>query len=78
LERAFADKQLAAAMTALETARSEAQRKQLYLERIVQPNLPDAPTEPSRVRNVLVIFVVALVVWGILSLLMAGIREHYE
>jgi capsular polysaccharide transport system permease protein len=78
LERAFAEKQLAAAMTALETARSEAQRKQLYLERIVQPNLPDAPTEPSRFKNVLVIFVVALIVWGILSLLMAGIREHYE
>jgi capsular polysaccharide transport system permease protein len=78
LEKEFADKMLASAMSTLEQARSDAQRKQLYLERIVQPSRPDAPMEPRRVRSILVTFVVSLIVWGILSLLAAGIREHHE
>jgi len=78
LEKEFAEKMLASAMTTLEQARSEAQRKQLYLERIVQPNKPDAPAEPKRVRAILVTVIVSLIIWGILSLLAAGIREHHE
>jgi capsular polysaccharide transport system permease protein len=76
LERAFAERQLASAMTALETARSEAQRQQLYLERIVQPNLPDVAIEPRRLRSVGVVFVLGLIAWGIVSLLAASVREH--
>jgi capsular polysaccharide transport system permease protein len=78
LEKEFADKMLASAMSTLELARSDAQRKQLYLERIVQPNKPDVPREPRRLRDVLITFVVSLIIWGILSLLLAGIREHHE
>ena len=40
LETAFADKQLGVALADLEIARSEALRQQLYLERLVRPNLP--------------------------------------
>lgn len=78
LDRAFADKQLAVALTSLESARSEAQRKQLYLERVVQPNLPDVAIEPRRFRSALTIFVLGLVAWGILTLLAASVREHTE
>lgn len=78
LERTFADKQLASALASLELARNEAQKKQLYLERIVQPNLPDYSVEPRRVRNVLVVLVLGLVAWGILTLLVASIREHFD
>ncbi len=78
LEKEFADKMLASALSTLELARSDAQRKQLYLERIVQPSRPDAPMEPRRIRSILVTLVVSLIVWGILSLLAAGIREHHE
>jgi capsular polysaccharide transport system permease protein len=78
LEKGFADRQLAAAMTALDTARNEAQRKQLYLERLVQPNLPDRAVEPRRMRGVATTFVLGLVVWGVLSLTLAGVREHTE
>jgi capsular polysaccharide transport system permease protein len=77
LERDFAEKQLAAAMTFLESARLEALRQQLYLERIVQPNLPDYAMEPRRLRSVLVVFVLGMMAWGVLSLLVAGIREHF-
>ena len=76
LERAFAEKQLAVALTSLEQARNDAVRKQLYLERIVQPNLPDVSVEPRRLRNVLATVFLGLVAWGILSMLLAGIREH--
>jgi capsular polysaccharide transport system permease protein len=78
LERTFADKQLASALASLELARNEAQKKQLYLERIVQPNLPDHAVEPRRVRAVIVTIALALVAWGILALLIASIREHLD
>ena len=67
-----------AALAALDAARSEAARKQLYLERLVQPNLPDTALEPRRIRGVLSVLVVALIAWGVLSLIVAGVREHIE
>ena len=78
LDRAYADKQLAGALTALDAARNEAQRKQLYLERVVQPNLPDVAIEPRRFRSIVIVFVLGLVAWGILTLLVASVREHME
>lgn len=78
LEKDFADKQLASALASLEAARGEASRKQLYLERLVQPNLPDKAVEPRRLRSVFTVFVVGLIAWGVLSLLLAGIREHAD
>lgn len=78
LDKMFAEKQLAAALTSLESARSEALRKQLYLERLVQPNLPDKAVEPRRIRSVLMVFVLGLVAWGVVSLLVASIKEHTD
>lgn len=78
LDRAFADKQLATAMAALETARNEAQRQQLYLERLAQPSLPDVAVEPKRFKATLVVFIIGLMLWGILSLLFAAVLEHRE
>jgi len=78
LEKEFADRQFATTLTALETARSEAQRKQLYLERLVKPNLPDAPVEPRRLRAIFTVLVLALIAWGVVSLLVASIREHTD
>ena len=77
LEKEFADKQFAIALASLEKARNEAQRKQLYLERIAQPSNPDVPTEPKRVKGVLGTMIISLIIWGIVSLLLAGIREHH-
>ena len=77
LEKDFAGQQLAAAMSAMEQARVEAIRKQVYLERIAQPVLPDAAILPDRVRGVLMYLVLGLLAWSILSLLVAGAREHH-
>ncbi len=78
LERTLADKQLAAALASLELARNEAQRKQLYLERIVQPNRPDMAVEPRRLRAIAAVLVLGLLCWGVLTVLVAGVREHRE
>lgn len=78
IEKTFADRQLASAMAALDAARSDAQRKQLYLERLVQPSLPDAAAEPRRVRGVLTVLLLGLVAWGVASLVISGIREHVD
>lgn len=78
LEREFADKQLAIAMSSLESARNEAIRKQLYLERISQPSKPDYPVEPRRLRSILATLILGLIAWGILSILLAGVREHKD
>ncbi len=78
LEKVFAEKQLAASMAALESARSEALRKQLYLERLVQPNLPDKAVEPRRIRSIFMVVVLCLVAWGVISLLVASIKEHTD
>lgn len=78
LEKEFSDKQLASALTSLEQARNEAQRQQLYLERIARPSLPDAAMEPRRLRAILAVFVLGLIVWGVMSMLIAGIKEHQD
>lgn len=78
LENELANKQLAASLGSLEQARNEAQRQQAYVERIVQPNLPDAPMEPRRLRGILATLALALVAYGILRMLLAGVKEHAQ
>jgi capsular polysaccharide transport system permease protein len=78
LEQSFAEHQLASAMSNLENAKNEADRKQLYLDRLVQPNRPDIAIEPKRLRSIAVVFGLGMIVWGILSLLLAGVREHHD
>ena len=77
LERQYSDKRLAAAMSSLQDAEDEARRKQAYIERVAQPSFPDEAAEPRRLRGILAIFVLGLVAWGILKLLLAGVREHH-
>lgn len=77
VDREFADKRLAAAMTSLQDARAEARRKQAYVERIAQPSIPDEAQEPRRLRGIFSTFVLGLVAWASLSMLLAGLREHH-
>lgn len=77
LERDTAEKQLGSAIAALEQARIDAQRKRLYIERIVEPNLPDYPLEPKRVYGVLTTFLLSLIIWGVVRMFVAGVKEHH-
>jgi capsular polysaccharide transport system permease protein len=76
VQREFADQQLGMSLTALQDARNEARRKVAYVERVAEPSLPDAALEPRRLRGILATFVLSLVAWGILTMLLAGVKEH--
>jgi capsular polysaccharide transport system permease protein len=76
IEREFAAKELTTASTALETAREEARRKRLYLERIVPPNVPDTAMLPMRFFSIVLVFVSAFLVYGTVVLVIAGLKEH--
>ena len=78
LESQLADKVLGAAITSLQEARNEARRKRAYVERIVEPNVPDYPSEPHRMRAILGVFAVGMIVWAVLSMLVSGIKEHKD
>lgn len=78
LDREFADRALASATSAYETARLEARRQKLYLDRVVEPNLPDKPVLPKRWLALLTVFISALLVYGTGWLIAAGVREHRQ
>jgi len=74
----FAQKKLAATLTAFEAARVDAQNKQAYVERIVQPSRPDEAQDPHRIRGVIATLAMGLIVWGLLSMLLASLKDHME
>jgi capsular polysaccharide transport system permease protein len=76
LQRELGEKALASAFTSLEAARIEAQRQQLYLETIAQPNLADYPLYPKRIVSFVTVVATCLLAYGIAWLLVANVREH--
>jgi capsular polysaccharide transport system permease protein len=57
-------------------ARAEAERKQVYLIRVVEPNMPVKSLFPERGTITLTVFLGLALAYGIGWLLLAGIREH--
>ncbi len=78
LEHDFAQHALVAAMTAAETARLEAQRRQVYLERIAQPSRPDYPAYPWRIIWTLTTLTVGYMTYRIWRILVADALRHIE
>lgn len=78
VDQMLAQKILEAAVTSLEQAKVTAQKQELYLETISQPNLPDDAQEPKRAQDILATLLVALVVYGILTIIIAGVKEHHD
>jgi len=76
IERDFAAKELTAVSASLEEAREEARRKRLYLERVVNPNVPDTPLLPMRLFSIAMVFVTTLLIYGTAVLIIAGLKEH--
>jgi capsular polysaccharide transport system permease protein len=78
VDQQIAAKSLAAAEEALEAARLEAARRQLYLERVVNPNLPDKSEQPQRLMSILTVLICTLVAYAAIALFVAGLREHRQ
>jgi capsular polysaccharide transport system permease protein len=76
VQRTLTEKILASALSSLEAARLEAQRQQLYIETITEPNLADYPLYPKRLASFASVTATCLLTYGIAWLLVAGIREH--
>jgi capsular polysaccharide transport system permease protein len=76
LEREYAKQALTVSMTALEAARAEARRQQLYLERIVEPHLPDYAAMPQSLRWIMTVLGANVLGLLIVWLLVTGVREH--
>nr|WP_312120875.1 chain-length determining protein [Brevundimonas diminuta] len=78
LQGELASRAVAEASAALLTAQQDARRQKLYLDRIVEPNLPDRPTQPQRLRAIIIVFLSSLMVFLLGRLLWAGLREHRQ
>jgi capsular polysaccharide transport system permease protein len=78
LAQSFAQRELAAAISSLEQARIQAEKQQLFIETIVHPTNPDEALQPRRWRGVLATILVGILLWGVSSVIVAGIREHHE
>lgn len=78
LDSQMAEKQLAATVVSLEEARADARRKRAYVERVAAPSLPDYAMEPLRIRGMIAVLLLSLLVWGIVSTLLVGVREHRD
>lgn len=76
VEQEFATESLNAANAGLVQARAEAQRQQFYLERVVDPNIPDTPLLPNRLLNILTVFAAAMCLYFIVWMFVVGILEH--
>src|SRR5205814_205485 len=76
VEQELATQVLTAANASLEQARSEAQRQQFYLERVVEPNLPDDATLPNRLIKILTVAAASLCLYFIGWMFVVGILEH--
>jgi capsular polysaccharide transport system permease protein len=75
-EQQFATQNLVAASASLESARAEAARQQYYLERVVEPNAPDLPTYPHRLRNIATVAGGLLCLYFVAWMFIVGILEH--
>jgi capsular polysaccharide transport system permease protein len=76
LRQEFAAKELTSALASLEAARAEARHQQIYLDRVVEANLPDKALYPKRFESVLVVLISCFLIYSISYLLIAGVREH--
>jgi capsular polysaccharide transport system permease protein len=76
LEQELASELLVLAQTTLEGARTDALKQQYYLERVVNPNVPDEPAYPRALRTVLTILGFVLCLYFIVWMFVVGILEH--
>jgi capsular polysaccharide transport system permease protein len=68
----------AVAQTAYHAARQDLERQQLYLVAIVRPTRPESASFPRVGPNTLLVFTALLILWSIVSLVVASVRDQIE
>lgn len=76
LRKDFAEKRYEAAAAALEKAREQARQQQLFLVRVVEPNMPVKSTYPRAWKIIATVFFGLTLTYAIGWLIVAGTREH--
>jgi capsular polysaccharide transport system permease protein len=76
LDRELAAREMDSALASLTTARQDAQRQHLYLQRIAEPNLADEARYPLRLLGIAIAFAAFFALFVIVNALYDGIREH--
>jgi capsular polysaccharide transport system permease protein len=75
-EAIFAQRAYEAAMAALERARAEASRQQVYLAPVVRPVAPEHALYPTRLANTATVLAAALLAWFVGLVALRALREH--
>jgi capsular polysaccharide transport system permease protein len=78
LQSQFAEKILTIAQSAMEKARMDQERQQLYLVSVVRPTSPEEATFPTPLISSGVVFAVCLMLWSMMTLIIYSIRDHIE
>ena len=76
LRQEFAAQRYELAAAAFEKARDQALRQNLFIVRVVEPNLPEKALYPRRFTILATLFAGLTLAYGIGWLILAGVREH--
>ncbi len=76
LQREFAERTFVSALNSLETARVDAQRQRVYLERISSPAMPDYAAYPYRLTFIVATFLLSGMVYRIARALVLDTLAH--
>ena len=78
IDAAIAEEGYKFAVTAVENARIEATKQLRALLVVVSPNLPEDPTYPKRLYNLVALLIGLLMLYGILRFVVATIHDHRD
>lgn len=76
MQQQFLQQRYTSASTAYDSARQNAVRQQLYVVRVVEPNMPVKSIYPQRGLALITLFAALTIIYAIGWLIMAGVREH--
>lgn len=75
-EKEVAERSFETALRSVEMARVEVIREQRYLVTVASPSMPEESTYPRRLWGIATVFVLAIVLMGVVTMLAATVREH--
>jgi len=75
-ERKFAEAAYQHALQALDQARANADRQQVFIASFVPPSLPEQALYPRRWRSVATVALMAFALWAIGGLIIQSVRDH--
>lgn len=76
VDQAFAEATYQAALTAMDAARSNAARQNLFLANFIQPTIAQRAQYPRTYLLIFLTFLFAMMIWGVLALIYYSLRDR--